>query len=111
MADPRELVEIRDSLREIRGALLGDKYRPGLVEQVGRLPAIEQDIQEMHGALYGEPGRKGLIERFEQIAGAAELGRRTLRLALWAGGSIVALLTGVAQLNTAWSSLPRLWGH
>src|SRR6202043_1675258 len=52
--------------------------------------------------------RKGLIDQIETLAGAADRGRWALKTMLWLGGSIVAVLTALGQLRSAWTTI---WGH
>ena len=73
------------------------------------LALIRRDIQEIKGVLYGNSqDRRGLIVRVETFAEAADRGRWALKTILWLGGSIVAVLTALAQLRSTWTAF---WGH
>jgi hypothetical protein len=73
------------------------------------LALIRRDIREIKGILYGKSqDRRGLIDRVERFAEAADRGTWALKTMLWLGGSIVAVLTAVAQLRSAWTAF---WGH
>jgi hypothetical protein len=73
------------------------------------LALIRRDIQVINDVLYGNGNdRKGLIDQIETIAGAADRGRWALKTMLWLGGSIVAVLTALGQLRSAWTTI---WGH
>jgi hypothetical protein len=74
-----------------------------------RLALMAREIEEIHGALYGNGDKKGgLIARVETLAETAERGRWALRTVLWIGGAVVAILTALGQMRTAWIAL---WGH
>jgi hypothetical protein len=71
-----------------------------------QLALIRRDLEEIHGALYGDgKGRQGLVDRVEQLVLVADRGRFSLRVALWLGGGIVALLTAAAQFKQAVTGL------
>lgn len=73
------------------------------------LALIRRDIQEIKGVLYGNSqDRRGLIDRVETFAETADRGTWALKTMLWLGGSIVAVLTALAQLRSAWTAY---WGH
>jgi len=73
------------------------------------LALIRRDIQEIKGILYGNSqDRRGLIDRVETFTEAADRGTWALKTMLWLGGSIVAVLTALAQLRSAWTAF---WGH
>ena len=74
-----------------------------------QLALIRRDLDEIHAALYGNgKDKKGIIDQVELLAEAADRGRWALKVVLWIGGSVVALLTALAQLRTA---LSTIWGH
>jgi hypothetical protein len=63
----------------------------------------------INDVLYGNGNdRKGLIDQIETLAGAADRGRWALKTMLWLGGSIVAVLTALGQLRSAWTTI---WGY
>ena len=69
------------------------------------LALIRRDIQEINAVLYGNgKDRQGLMDRVETFAEAADRGRWALKTMLWLGGSIVAVLTALAQLRSAWTA-------
>ena len=73
------------------------------------LALIRRDIQVINDVLCGNSNdRKGLIDQIETLAGAADRGRWSLKTMLWLGGSIVAVLTALGQLRSAWTTI---WGH
>ena len=73
------------------------------------LALIRRDIQEIQCVLYGNSqDRRGLVVRVETFAEAADRGTWALKTILWVGGSIVAVLTALAQLRSAWTAI---WGH
>lgn len=73
------------------------------------LALIRRDIKEIKSVLYGNSqDRRGLIDRVERFAEAADRGTWALKTMLWLGGGIVAVLTALAQLRSAWTAF---WGH
>ena len=74
-----------------------------------QLALMRRDIAEIHRALYGNgKDGKGLIARVEALADGMERGRWALRSVLWIGGTLVATLTALGQVRTAWVAW---WGH
>ena len=70
------------------------------------LALIRRDIQDMKEVLYGNgKDRKGLIDRVETFAEAADQSTWALKTVLWLGGSIVAVLTALGQLRSAWTAM------
>lgn len=67
-----------------------------------QLVLIRRDIEDIRVALWGDgKGRGGLIDRVEDLADVAQRGQWSLKVALWLGGGVVAVATGIAQLKTA----------
>jgi hypothetical protein len=91
-----------------RSAPFGGEQMPGEPIET-ELALIRRDIQVINDVLYGNGNdRKGLIDQIETLAGAADRGRWALKTMLWLGGSIVAVLTALGQLRSAWTTI---WGH
>jgi hypothetical protein len=91
-----------------RSAPFGGEQMPGEPIET-ELALIRRDIQVINDVLYGNGNdRKGLIDQIATLAGAADRGRWALKTMLWLGGSIVAVLTALGQLRSAWTTI---WGH
>jgi hypothetical protein len=91
-----------------RSAPFGGEQMPGEPIET-ELALIRRDIQVINDVLYGNGNdRKGLIDQIETLAGAADRGRWALKTMLWLGGSIVAVLTALGQLRSAWTTI---WGY
>jgi hypothetical protein len=75
-----------------------------------QLALIRRDLYDLKKALFGNGSdKKGLVMRVEELAEAAERGRWALRVVLWLGGTVVAVMTALGQMRTA---LTALWtGH
>jgi hypothetical protein len=91
-----------------RSAPFGGEQMPGEPIET-ELALIRRDIQVINDVLYGNGNdRKGLIDQIETPAGAADRGRWALKTMLWLCGSIVAVLTALGQLRSAWTTI---WGY
>ena len=73
-----------------------------------QIALIQRDIQEIKLILYGSSSRKGLVDQIEIFVETADRSRWVLKAVLWLGGSIVAVLTALGQIRSAWTTF---WGH
>jgi len=62
---------------------------------------LQREVAELKAALWGDKSTdvKGVVPRFEEIERIADRGKWTVRVALWIGGAIVAILTVVGQMR------------
>jgi hypothetical protein len=82
--------------------LLPCDYCPNAGPMAESIAHLDARLERIEAALFGDDdGKKGIVRHVESLVDMTKVGRSTLRVFMWFGAAILALVTAAYQIKQA----------